>query len=145
MPRVAEFQVFYLDNVTLGGSCEDLIHDVKVMRDAAALGLSLNDMKCEIVCNDNLSCDTLLVALSDAQLVKVSQAQLLGSPVGDDECVATVVMDKVEVLRRLGERLHSLTAHDALICCAIVLPCQSCQDCSLFQIGHTMMIAFVRF
>ena len=111
----SEFQVLYLDDVTLGGSCEDLIHDIQVMRDAAALGLSLNVTKCEIVCNDNLSCDTLLVALPDAQLVKVSQAQLLGSPVGDDECVATAVMDKVEVLRRLGERLHLLTAHDALI------------------------------
>ena len=38
-----------------------------------------------------------------------------GSPIGDDTCVSTVLSEKVEALRRLGERLKLLFAHDALI------------------------------
>ena len=54
----SKFQALYLDDVTLGGSCEDLIHDIQVMRDAANLGLTLNAGKCEIVSDDM----TILVA-----------------------------------------------------------------------------------
>ena len=111
----SEFQALYLDDVTLGGSCEDLIHDIQVMRDAADSGLTLNAGKCEIESDNMTICGTLLVALPGAKLVGVSQAQLLGSPLGDDECVSAALAEKVEALRRLGERLQLLTAHDALI------------------------------
>ena len=98
-----------------GGSCEDLIHDIQVMKDAVKLGLSLNTTKCEIVCDDMTTCGTLLFELPGTQLVEVSQAQLLGSPVGDDACVTAALMEKMEILRRVCERLQLLTAHDALI------------------------------
>ena len=44
-----------------------------------------------------------------------SQAQLLGSPLGDDVSISVVLANKVEVLRRLGECLKFLAAHDALV------------------------------
>ncbi len=103
------------NNNNMGGSCEDIIHDVQVMKDAEDIGLSLNAAKCEIVCDDMTSCGTQLVALPGAQLIKESQVQLLGSPLGDEECISVALAEKVEELQRLGKRLQMLTAHDALV------------------------------
>ncbi len=104
------------------------------------IGLSLNAAKCEIVCDDMTFCGTLLVALPGAQLIKESQAQLLGSPLGDEECISVALAEKVEELQRLGKRLQMLTAHDALVllCHSFSLPklLYIPQDCSMFQIGH---------
>ena len=111
----SEFQALYLDDVTLGGNCKTLAHDIQVMRDATDLGLSLNAAKCEIVCDDMATCGSLLVALPGAKLVSVSQAHLLGSLIGDDKCITAALTGKVEDLQRLGERLQLLSAHDALI------------------------------
>ncbi len=108
----SDFLAIYLDDATLGESCEDLIHDIQVMKDVADIGLSLNAAKCEIVCDDMTSCGTLLVALPGAQLIKESQAQLRGSPLGDAECIFVALAEKVEELQRLGKRLQM---HDALV------------------------------
>ena len=61
------------------------------------------------------TCGTLLVSLPGAQLVPTSHAQLLGSPLGDVASISAVLADKVDALRRLGERLKFLSAHDALV------------------------------
>lgn len=111
----SQFNVLYLDDVTLGGDPEDLLHDIEVMKDAAKLGLLLNSEKCEIICSDVSARSTILASLPGAQLVPTSQAQLLGSPIGDDSCVSAVLTSKVGALRILGERLKLLSAHDALI------------------------------
>ena len=108
-------KVLYLDDVTLGGDCQDLLHDIQVMKDASDLGLSLNARKCEIISTNMTTCGTLLVSLPGAQLVPSAQSSLLGSPIGDDGCVAVAIREKVEALERLGERLKRLTAHDALL------------------------------
>ena len=104
-----------MDDVTLGGNCQDLLHDVQVMKDASDLGLSLNAHKCEIISTNMTTCGTLLVSLPGAQLVSPTQASLLGSPIGDDDCVSAAIQEKVQALERLGERLKRLTAHDALL------------------------------
>ena len=52
----AEFNVLYLDDVTLGGDCHDLLHDLKVIKDAVKLGLTLNTTKCEIISQDMSTC-----------------------------------------------------------------------------------------
>ena len=83
-------------------------NDVQVMREASDVGLCLNLGKCEIISSDMTTCGTLLVALPGAQLVPRAQAQMLGSPVGDDSCVSSVLSEKVEALRRLGKRLRLL-------------------------------------
>ena len=44
-----------------------------------------------------------------------SDAKLLGSPQGDDRCITAVLDEKVEVLRRLGQRSQLLSTHDALV------------------------------
>ena len=59
----SEFNVLSLDDVTLGGDCHDLLHDLKVIKDAVKLGLTLNTTKCEIISQDMSTCGTLLVSL----------------------------------------------------------------------------------
>ena len=73
------------------------------MKDASDLGISLNARKCEIIGTNMTTCGTLLVSLPGAQLVPPGQATLLGSPLGDDGCVAVAIHEKVEALDRLGE------------------------------------------
>ena len=111
----SEFQALYLDDATFAGNCQDLVHDIQVMKEAVDLGLTLNAGKCEIISSDMTTCGTLLVLLPGAQLVSPSRAQLLGSPIGDDSCVSAVLAERVETLSRLGKRLKLLSAHDALV------------------------------
>ena len=85
------------------------------MRNVADAGLNLNAGKCEIISSNMTSCGILQVALPGERLVPPTETQLLGSPVGDDTCVSSMLSEKVEALRRLGERLKMLSAHDALI------------------------------
>ena len=59
----SEFNALYLDDVTLGGDCQDLLHDLKVMRDADMLGLTLNAAKCEIISQNMTTCGILLCSL----------------------------------------------------------------------------------
>ena len=58
---------------------------------------------------------SILVALPGVRLVPPTEAQLLGSPVGDNACVSSILSEKVDALRRLDERLKLLSAHDSLI------------------------------
>ena len=69
----SDLKVLYLDDVTLGGDCQDLLHDIK---DASDLGLSLNARKCEIIGTNMTTCGTLLVSLPGAQLFPPGQATL---------------------------------------------------------------------
>ena len=47
--------VMYLDDVSVGGSAEDVLHDLDVIKAAEELGLFLNNNKSEIICKDALS------------------------------------------------------------------------------------------
>ena len=105
----------YLDDVTLGGNCQDLLHDIQTMKGTSNLGLLLNAGKCEIISTNMTTCGTLLVSLPGAQLIPPAQARLLGSPIGDDDSVSMAIKERVVALQRLGERLERLTAHDALV------------------------------
>ena len=47
--------VMYLDHVSVGGSAEDMLHDLDIIKAAKELGLFFNNNKSEIICNDALS------------------------------------------------------------------------------------------
>ena len=79
------------------------------------MGLVLNAAKPEIISRDMTTQGCLLCTLPGAQLMDPSGARLLGSPLGDDRCITTVLDEKVEVLRRLGQHLQHLSAHNALV------------------------------
>ena len=70
--------MLYLDDVTLGGDCHNLLRDLKVIKDAVKLSLTLNTTKCEIISQDMSTCGTLLVSLPGAQLVPTSHLSCWG-------------------------------------------------------------------
>ena len=47
--------------------------------------------------------------------VRCSQATLLGSPIGDIDCIDNCLQKKIALLQIMGERLDLLCSHDALI------------------------------
>ena len=53
----------YLDDVTIGGDIENILHDLNVIKKAKVLGLSLNNEKSEIICKDATVRGTILCAL----------------------------------------------------------------------------------
>ena len=110
----SDLSILYLDDISLGGPCANIVEDVEVVKEAKSLGLSLNTLKSEIISQDPHSRDYLLTVLPGAQLEDPSQATLLGSPIGDSHCVTSAIQDKVATLRSLCDRLELLSVHDAL-------------------------------
>ena len=111
----SELRMFYLDDGTLGDSMEDLKHDVEVVVGGGAeIGLQLNTKKTEIICPNP---DPLisLPSLSGSRVVNPMKATLLGSPIGSVLSISDTLIDKADLLRRLGDRLQDLSAHDALL------------------------------
>ena len=65
--------------------------------------------------SDPSICKCLSSSLPDAPVIAPSQATLLGSPIGDNDCVSAAIQDKVSALQRMIDRLAFLSAHDALL------------------------------
>ncbi len=107
--------IMYLDDISLGGSCEDILHDLDVIKDAEKLGLFLNNSKSEIICHDHSIRGTIITQIPGAKVVDPAHATLLGSPLGGVESISAALDDKIEALVRMGERLEYLTSHDALV------------------------------
>ena len=61
--------VMYLDDVSVGGPVEDVLHDLEVIQAAEELGLFLNSSKSEIVCHADTVRGTLITALPGAVVV----------------------------------------------------------------------------
>ena len=111
----SEFCVFYLDDVTLGGNLEDVLHDLGVFeRVAAELGLLLNHCKSEVICSDQSMRASILASVPEVRVVDPSDACLLGSPIGDVGSISNTIDEKVHLLEIMGDRLQHLAAHDAI-------------------------------
>ena len=107
--------ILYLDDVTIGGNLGCILSDLELIKGAKSLGLILNNSKSEIISASDSTLSLLLSHLPGAQLLPPSQASLLGSPLGDENCMSAAIMDKVEALQRMGNHLSHLAAHDALL------------------------------
>ena len=76
----SELCLFYLDDGTLGGCKEDVLHDLAVVeREGVKLGLHLNHKKSEVISADDISREAVLSALQGAQVVEPADVTLLGS------------------------------------------------------------------
>ena len=106
--------LMYLDDITVGGSVKDVLHDLKVIREANVLGLSLNNAKSEIICEDHVTRGRVITALPGAMVVDPQKACLLGAPLGDVACIDACIEKKIQALTTMGTRLQHLSAHDAL-------------------------------
>ena len=112
----AEISLFYLDDGTLGGNVDDLMHDLNVVeREGAEIGLRLNREKSEIVCAHPDTVNSILPSLQGAQVVEPAMASLLGSSIGDVSSVSDVLRSKTNMLKKMGDRLKKLSAHDAIL------------------------------
>ena len=111
----ANFCVEYLDDITLGGSTEEILHDLKVIESFAEIGLTLNNHKSEIICNDPVTRATIITALPGAHVVDPEKATLLGSPIGNKRCISDALKDKINALEVMGGRLQYISAHDGIL------------------------------
>ena len=109
----SDLSILYLDDISIGGPCDVIIEDLKAVMEASSLGLTLNVLKSEIITGSSPSRDCLLTVLPGARLVNPSQASLLGSPIGDVNCVSSAIEEKTATLRSLSNNLNLLSAHDA--------------------------------
>ena len=113
-PLRSELVIFYLDDGTLGGGVEDVLHDLQtVAEEAARLGLQLNHSKSEVICNDPSVRAAMINAFPDLCPVNPENAHLLGSPIGGEEGIDSSISEKVRALEIMGNRLCHLQTHDA--------------------------------
>ena len=111
----SEFNLWFLDDGSLGGEVDILLKDLELIRCVGEqIGLVLSEHKCEIVTDDPSVVTQFLAVMPNIRHVPCSNAVLLGAPVGDDSTTDIILHDKLTVFQRLADRLTSLNAHDAL-------------------------------
>ena len=77
--------------------------------------LQLNSNKCEIISVVPDSQNSILSLLPGSRIVNLSMATLLGSPLGDVPGISSVLTEKTNLLKIMGERLPLLSTHDAYL------------------------------
>ena len=105
----------YLDDITLGGSTEDILHDLRIIQSADELGLHLNSAKSEIICHELIVRESILTSLPGACVIDPQSACLLGSPLGNLESISSILRKKIGSLVTMGARLQHILAHDAIL------------------------------
>ena len=106
--------VMYLDDVSLGGPLDDILHDLNVIKETEELGLFLNNSKSEIICLDATVRGTIVTTLPGALVVDSANACLLGSPIGDVISINASINEKIKDLSIMGDRFVHLSSHDSL-------------------------------
>lgn len=111
----SEFNVWYMDDGTLGGNVQQLLDDFQMLvEEGRKLGLVVNAAKCELI-TDNIDIVNKFRSIApDMKHVQPSAAMLLGAPIGGEQSIEDVLTAKLVELRRLSNRLSLLSAHDAL-------------------------------
>ena len=75
---------------------------------AAELGLQLNQCKSEVICRDTPTISTIILCILGAPVIDLTNATLLGSPLGDVSSLSELINDKVLLLKKLGAKLQHL-------------------------------------
>ena len=114
-----EFNVWYLDDGTLGDSPEKVLSCVRVLvDDLRKVGLEVNHSKCELLILNHTREDSLRTEgmfreiMPGLKVVQRSEATLLGAPLSG-EGVSTVLSGKSEDLERMVSRLRLIENHQA--------------------------------
>ena len=84
----SELKVFYLDDGTLGGYHSEIIQDLHLIEEMGAdLGLQLNHSKSEVIrtIEDTDSRNLILEEMPNLCTTDISNATILGSPIGTNE------------------------------------------------------------
>ena len=111
----SEFCLLYLNDVTLSGDREEVLHDFNIFeQEAADLGLRLNQHKSEVICEARDTEKYFLSFIPGSSVIASSDACLLGSPIGDIESISSSIAEKIRLLGVMGERLQHLDARIAI-------------------------------
>ena len=113
----SEFNVYFLDDATLGDSPERVHDDFGVLLERLrAIGLEVNGSKCELtILNDSMPEATEALfrgLLPEVRVVEVCNLSLLGSPV-DIQGIPGTIHGKREALERMTSNLKVLNPHQA--------------------------------
>ena len=99
-----------------GGNVDNFKLDLEVVeQEGAEIRLHLNKGKSEIICENPEISDPIVQCLPGAKIVDPSKAAMLGSPIGDVSSVSDALTTKVNQLKRMGEWLQLLSAHDTIL------------------------------
>lgn len=110
----SEFNVWYIDDGTIGGNQSDILHDIHIIKaEGEMIGLTLNETKCELITSNLDVVHAIRAVLPSVTHVDPRDAIVLGAPVGGDIIIDTVLFRKLKDFRRLAERLKHLNTHDA--------------------------------
>ena len=113
---VSTFNVWYLDDGTLGGSPQSVLADfTTILEQSSSLGLSLNLSKCEAYIAGASSTpfiDELQSVAPGVRLLDSSEVTLLGSPITLD-ALPSSFESKLGCIQTLSSRLETLFVHDA--------------------------------
>ena len=100
--------------MSLCGDVDTLLNDLQTVLCLKSLGLSLHTSKSEIIADNTTNFD-ISASLPNSHYVHPSSAYVLGSTLGDLDCVSTSIRAKVFDISVIGDHLQSLTAHDSII------------------------------
>ena len=89
----------------MGGSIAEIGHDLEGKESLAEVGLCLSTQKSGIICNNLVTREAINMMLPGARLVDPSSSCLLGSPLGNVDCISGALREKFSSLQVIGERL----------------------------------------
>jgi hypothetical protein len=108
----SEFNVWYMDDGTLGDEIDILLSDFRtIINEGPNYGLHLNEIKCELITNDDSIVEKFRKLAPKVIHVKPSDAQILGAPIGTN--IGVSLENKLHSLQQLFKRLMLLESHDA--------------------------------
>ena len=115
----SEFNVWYLDDATLGDSPERVYDDLVVLLERLrAIGLEVNGSKCELtILNDSMPEATEALfrgLLPGVRVVEACDLSLLGAPV-DIQGIPGTINEKREALERMTSKLEVLNPDQAFV------------------------------
>ena len=117
----SEFNVWYLDDATLGDTPEKVLQDVqRLINRLQAIGLEVNDRKCELTILDHSPQESVhtesrfRLVLPNVRIVPISQCTLLGAPLSE-EGIPEALRVKLSDLERMITRLEQIDSHQAFI------------------------------
>ena len=103
-----------MDNRSLGGSCEDVLRDLKTVEAMASdLRLQLNKSKPEVVCRDSSTLSQYLASSLGFCVTSTDSVWFLGSPLS--ETLDEAILEKVKALKVLESRITYLQIQDAIL------------------------------
>ena len=109
---------YFNDDGILEGIMETFLHDLTLVEHLGSnLGFKLNYQKSELFCNNDDSRAAIVSSLQGAKVIDLSDASLLGSPIGSVQSIESSLREKIEFLRRMGSTLSGLLTQDALLVC----------------------------